>query len=359
MKIHDKFILSSFWKNILIGLVAFILIYITVDFNEEIDTFLDNDATAIQIASYYLYRLPWIVMLTHPVAVLLSTVFSLGRMSRDNELTAFIASGTPLVRLALPLMISALIISILSIGLNELVVPPANHKAEKIMKHDIEKQEVRNTSKVKQDLFYQGEGGVTYYAEKYDVKLKAFTNLVVQQYEGSHLKKRIDAEKGFWNGSEWVLLKGATRTFSNGGEKSEQFTRRTVKWLNVKPEDLSKEQLEPEEMNYVQLKEYIDKIRRQGGSTSKYEVDLHFKFSFPLTSFLFSIIGISFASGKRKPSIATGFGLTLVVSFTYYGILRIGQAMGQSGLIPPLLSAWGVNIVFIILGVVMLYRANR
>jgi len=359
MKIHDKFILSSFWKNLLIGLLTFILIYITVDFNEEIDDFLDHDATIMQVASYYFFRLPWIIMLTHPVAVLLSTVFSLGKMSRNNELTAFIASGTPLIRLAMPLLLSALLISVLSIGLNEMIVPPANHRAENIMKYDIMKEKTRNTSRTKKDLFYQGKSNVTYYAEKYDVKLKAFTNLVVQNYEKSHLKKRIDAEKGFWNGSEWVLLKGVTRTFSEGEERSEQFTRRTVKWLKVKPEDLTKEQLEPEEMNYFQLKEYIDKIRRQGGNTNKYEVDLHFKFSFPLTSFLFAVIGVSFSSGKRSPSIATGFGLTLVVSFVYYGILRIGQALGQSGLIPPVISAWGVNIIFCILGAMLLYRANR
>jgi lipopolysaccharide export system permease protein len=330
-----------------------------VDFNEEIDIFLDNDATALQMVLYYFYRLPWIIMLTHPVAVLLSTVFSLGKMSRNNELTAFIASGTPLIRLAVPILLSSFIISALSIGLNEMVVPPSNHEAERIMKQDIKKEKSRNTARSKKDLFYQGEDGVTYYAEMYDVKLKAFNNLVVQQYKGSHLSKRIDADKGFWNGSEWVLLKGAVRTFSESGEKTEEFTRKTPKWLRVKPDDLTKEQLEPEEMNYFQLSDYIDKIRRQGGNTNRYEVDLHFKFSFPLTSFLFSVIGISFSSGSRKPSIATGFGLTLLVSFTYYGILRIGQALGQSGLIPPVISAWGVNIIFCVLGGMLLYRANR
>jgi len=359
MRIHDKYVLWSFIRNLLLGLLAFTIIYITVDFNEEIDNFIDNNATITQISSYYFFKIPWILLLVLPVAVLLATVFSLGKMSRDNEMTALIASGTPLIRISLSLIIASFLISILSIGFNEAVVPEANHRAEEIMRVDIEKKRASGSARYKKDLHYQGEEGRSYYAEKYDTELKVLTKVIVQKYEGARLVERVDAKKGFWDGTKWVFIQGAARTFKGKEEITEEFVRRPMPGLPVKPEDLAKEEMEPEEMNYVQLKEYIDKIRRRGGSIDKYRVDLYFKFSFPFTSLLFTLIGISLTAGKRKPSLATGFGLTLLVSFTYYGILRIGQALGRSGVIHPIAGAWAGNIIFCILGGIFLYRANK
>ncbi len=118
MRIHDRYVLGGFARNLLIGLLAFTVIYITVDISEETDNFYDHGATIREVASYYFYTLPWIVLLVMPVAVLLSSVFTLGRLSRENELTALISSGTPLVRIAAPILWAAFILSVSSIVLN-------------------------------------------------------------------------------------------------------------------------------------------------------------------------------------------------------------------------------------------------
>jgi hypothetical protein len=75
--------------------------------------------------------------------------------------------------------------------------------------------------------------------------------------------------------------------------------------------------------------------------------------------FEFAILGAALSSAKRKPSMATGFGLTLLISFTYYAVLRIGQALGLSGVIDPFLGAWMGNVIFVAIGGMLLYRANQ
>ena len=124
-------------------------------------------------------------------------------------------------------------------------------------------------------------------------------------------------------------------------------------------EDFAKETIDQEDMNYRQLNAYVDKVRKRGGNVDKYLVDLHFKFSFPLAGFIFVILGIAFASGKRKPSMATGFGLTLAISFIYYGFLRVGQTLGHNGVLQPALAAQLGNILFLAVGIYALARANR
>jgi lipopolysaccharide export system permease protein len=359
VKIHDKYILGGFWRNLLIGFIAFTVIYVTVDISEKSDDYYDDKATLREVSSYYLFVLPWILLLTLPISVLLSTVFTLGRMSRENELTALVASGMPLTRIARPILVSAFMISLISLAFNEFVVPYSNRRAEKIMTVDIKGTRQRDNFKYRKNLHYQGEGNRTWYAERYDIKLSVLLNVALHEHEDSRLVRRVDAKKAFWDGSKWVFMDGAIRDFHEEGETVTTFQRREMPHLPEKPEDIAKEEITPEEMNFLELRDHIDKIRRGGGSIDKYRVDLYFKFSFPFTCFIFAIIGVALSSAKRKPSMATGFGLTLLISFMYYGILRVGQSLGHSGVLPPVLGAWMGNIVFVLIGSVMLYRANR
>ncbi len=359
MRIHDRYILGGFWRNLLLGVFAFTVIYVTVDLSEETDNFYDNKATAREIVSYYIYQLPWILLLTMPISVLLSTVFTLGRLSRENELTALVVAGIPLTRIALPILLSAFFISLASLAFSELIVPFANRRAEKIMTLDIEGRRKQDSFKYLKNLHYQGEGNRTWYAERYDIKLSVLMNVALHEHKDSKLVRRIDAKKAFWDGSQWVFMDGAIRDFNEVGETVTTFDRIEMPHLPEKPEDIAKEEIDPEEMSFFELRDHIDKIRRGGGSIDKYLVDMYFKFSFPFTSLIFAIIGTALSSAKRKPSMATGFGLTLLISFMYYGILRVGQSLGHSGVFHPILGAWIGNLIFIAVGAVLLYRANK
>ena len=59
MRIHDRYILGGFWRNLLLGILAFTVIYVTVDLSEESDNFYDSKATAREVVSYYFYQLPF------------------------------------------------------------------------------------------------------------------------------------------------------------------------------------------------------------------------------------------------------------------------------------------------------------
>jgi len=359
VRIHDRYVLGDFWRNLAIGLLAFTIIYVTVDVTEEINTYIDNHARPLDVLMYYAFKIPWILVLIMPVSVLLATVFTLGKLSKQNELTAFISSGTPLMRIASPIMVSALIISLIVMALGEFVIPETNRKSLRTKHVNIQGEKEETDSRYRANVHYQGEHGRTYYAESYDVMLKALVNPIVYEYQGGTLHRRIDAKKAFWDGAQWVFVDGATREFLPQGEKVTPFVKLVMNELPERPADFAKEDIAPEEMNFRRLKVYIDKLARSGGPVDKYRVDLYFKFSYPFTNLIFALIGAALASAKRKPSMATGFGLTLLISFTYYGVLRIGQGLGHSGVINPLFGAWVGNIVFVAVGGFLLYRANQ
>lgn len=357
-RIHDKYLLSQFLRILVYSILAFTLIYVTVDIFEEIDNFIDHEASLQHIFLYYVFSLPFILTYIIPVSLLLGTVFAMGVMARRNELTALIASGTSLVRIAAPIMIVSLAISCGSAYFNDVVVAKANRYKDNIMLYEIEGR-TRPSRETRKNFHYLGERGYIYLADTFNQSSGTLYDVVVQMFENKTMTRRIDARKAVWEDSVWVFHQGFVRTFDSTSDSIHKFQELPLPDIKETPDDFAREEISEENMNYRELREYVEKLRRSGGRVEKHLVNLYFKLSFPLAGSIFVLFGVALASGKRKQSIATGFGLTLVVSFTYYMVLRIGQTLGHNGLLPPLLAAQIGNIIFLVIGAALLFRANR
>ncbi len=356
-RIHDRYLLKRFLKIFSYSLLAFVVIYITVNVFEEIDNFLDHEANLLAIARYYAYSVPFVLTYVVPVSLLLGTVFAMGILARRNELTALLASGMSLPRVAAPIFGFAILVSILSVFFNDVVVSRANRIKTDIMRHDIEGRPRENPD-VKNNFRFLGADGFVYLAETYSHENLAMYDVVVQEFDGNTLERRIDAKNAKWNGARWVFHTGFVRSF-DGEEHVVAFDTLTVPTMRERPDDFAQKEIDEENMTFAELQRYIARVQRSGGKVQKYLVDLHFKLSFPLAGSIFVLIGVALSSGKRKPSIATGFGLTLVVAFVYYAILRVGQTLGHNGVLPAALAAQLGNVIFLVIGVAMLRRANR
>lgn len=357
-RIHDRYLLKQYLKVLFFGILSFTVVYVTVDVFEEIDNFIDNEAKITHVVLYYVYSIPFILTYITPVSLLLGSVFSMGIMARRNELTALVASGISLVRVSSPVLLTAVLVSIGSAYFNDAVVPAANHRGKDVMSYLIEGK-TRPEPGVKENFHYLGAHGYVYLARRYDDRNKALYDVVIQQFDRNTLRRRIDARKAVWDIDKWKLVDGVERRFDYDEERVITFDELFIPQITETPEDFAKREVDEENMTYAELKHYIDKVRLSGGEVRRYLVDLYFKLSFPFSGAIFVLIGVAFASGKRKQSVATGFGLTLVVSFMYYGVLRVGQTLGHNGVVPPLLAAQLGNIIFLAIGLYFLIRANR
>ena len=98
MKLLDRYIISKqFLLTALFGIITFTIIFIVIDLMEKLDDFLDKKAAAMIIVRSFIAFTPEMIKLMTPVAVLLSSLFTTGKMSNSNELTAMKSSrGEPL-----------------------------------------------------------------------------------------------------------------------------------------------------------------------------------------------------------------------------------------------------------------------
>jgi lipopolysaccharide export system permease protein len=358
MKILDRYVGGRFLSAAVFSVLAFLIIFVVVDVIERLDTFIDKHVPALTIVQYYVLYAPYIIILTLPVAMLLASLFSVSSLSRHQELTAMKAAGLSLYRILLPLFILAFLVSLLCMLLGEYLIPYTNEKKGLLWSTEIRKRSPQ-MGLIQRDVYLQGSAGLIYYLREFDGRQLIGKDVLIQKYEDGHLISRIDARQMVWTDSTWVFRDGLIRRFSGEEEIVEPFVEIRRPDLEERPEDFLRRQKDPEEMNYRELSRYIHRVERSGGETQREQVDLYLKIAFPFASFIIVLFGAPLASSPRRSGAAVSFGISLFICFIYYSFLRLGQALGYKGTLPPALSAWMGNIVFGIAGAVVLWKAKK
>ena len=358
MKTLDRYLLREFLTYLALGLFGFITIFVVVDIFEKIDVFLDHQAPALLVLRFYLYRAPEVIVQVLPVALLLATFLSLGQLNKFGELTAMRAVGRSLLQILLPVLMVAALASLGALALGEEVVPSANRERDRIYDEQIQKLRPNDVSE-RADVTYLGSGGRVFYMRLYLVSERRMHEVSVQEFRGGQLARRIDAAEATWDGKQWIFSAGYLRTFQEGKETVEPFQRTVFEGIRERPEDFAKESRRPGEMSYPELRAYVEKLRASGSRVSNYLVDLHLKLAFPLVNFIVVLIGAAVATRLRMQSAALGFGLSVSIAFIYYAFMRAGQALGHNGALPPYLAAWLGDLVFGVVGVIMMAQAQR
>ncbi len=356
MLVHRS-VLRAFLKVLASALIGALILFTLVDLFDNMDHFMDNKATLGMVGRYYLYKAPWIIDTCLPVAMLLSTLFTVGGMARYNELTALFAAGRSLVQVTRPLLLAAAVASVFSLAWSEWVVPRANSARDRVWEVEVHRRpdRVRPTT----DIALTGRDGRLYYARSFNPATNQATDLTVQTLEGARIVERIDAAAASWDGRQWILTNGTRRLFVGDSEQATSFVRLAEPLFDLMPEELSRERVKPEDMNVQQLTAKIDLMRRSGADPVEYAVDLQFKLAFPVVHVIVVFLGILLASGPRKTNVASGFGWTILISFGYYLSMNFGRALGHSGAFPPAVAGWGGNAVYASIALVLFARARR
>lgn len=149
MKIFDRYIVRSFLRNYLLSFVVLVGLYIALDMVFNFDELTrgasmqgaDPDTSTFSIVSlifniaeFYFYQMFAFFVQLSGVIPVVAAAFTLVRMMRFNELTAMLAAGVPMVRIAIPVVLAGVVMSVLLVVDQELIIPNITHKL--IRQHD-------------------------------------------------------------------------------------------------------------------------------------------------------------------------------------------------------------------------------
>lgn len=354
-----RYVGKEFLKLFLLCLAAFILIYLLADFIDRSSQFLKYNPGLRWVVMYFVYKIPLIIFQMVPVAVLLATLLNLTILSVNSEIVAIKAGGISVVRVCVPMIILSSLLSFGSFAINEYVVPYTNMKMEWVYIVKIKHQPWALRFK-REDVWYKSSNAIynvdTYHPDKNRIEGVS----VYWLNDQFRLVGRTDAPKVQYKDGEWHFLNGVNRTFKDNILVSEEFFDDKVFPLPEKPDDLKIMEQQSDQMSLKELYDYVKKIQHEGYDATKYLVDLQGKISFPLISIIMSILGIPFAVRTgRSGGVATGIGMAVVIGVGYWILMGLGLSLGRAAILPPIIAAWGVHVVFLVIGTIGLFKVKQ
>lgn len=359
MTILTRYIAATYLRVFGLCLSSFIAIYLVIDFLEKIGRFLRTDPEWIHIVQFFLYKIPEIVTQVTPLAVLMATLLALGILSRNSEIISMRSCGVSLGRISAPILAIACAASLLVIVSNELILP----KTYRQMRH-IEQVLIRKKSAntfFRQNNIWHKDNNAILMARAFDPARLTLRGVTLWYFSGGMTpSRRIDAEQASWDGRQWTLWKVAIRELQGGGVTATSQVGSMPVNLNLQIEDLKVVDKYADNMGFFKLRDYIRKLKKGGYETTRYESQMHSKISLPFASLIMAFLGIPFAlRSGRSSGIALGIGASIGIGFSYFIINAILISFGQTGVLPPLVSAWAANVIFALSGIWLAMTVNR
>lgn len=358
----DQYLIRQFWVILGISILGFLSIFIIVDLIENLDRFMDNKVPSEVVFRYYIYTLPYFVSIGLPMAVLISTVFSLGSMVKRNEWTAMKASGISLYRVALPLVICGVILSGISFLLDNKLVAYGNEKRFEIDRDYVKRKSRHKLKNTLKDIFLQKNSSNHISLSKYYIQKRIGYDLTIVDLGQSTIRERIDAKKIIWNSdsSKWSVSDYSVRQFNQDGLETNVMigSKDSLMELGFLPNDIQQQARKPDELDYYRLTERIVQLKANGVDTIKWEVTRYIKISFAFTNLIVILCGIPLVVLKEKNSLSFGAGASVFVIFGYYALIKFGQSLGFKGIVEPLTSAWLGNIIFVLAALLLFWRSK-
>ena len=359
MKKLDLYILKKFLGTFFFSIALIISISIVFDFSENVDEYIEKNApTKAIIFDYYLNFIPYFANLFSPLFIFISVIFFTSKMASNTEIVSILASGISFKRMLFPYFIGALILGILSLYLNNFLIPKSNVKRLQF-KYAYIKDPYKNKDK---NIHLQLEENNFAYVGSYATQTDVGVKFTLEQFndDGELTYKllgdfiRWDTTKKIWtvqnyyerriDGREEIIKRGLAKDTS----------------LNMTPYDFTRRSADVEMLNYFELNEEIEKLKFKGSKkVVKLEIEKHKRIAFPFASLVLTFMGVAIASKKVRGGIGMHLGVGLALSFSFIMFMKVTQTFSTNGGLDPMIAMWVPNIVYGILAIYLLKRAPK
>lgn len=355
----DKYILKQVIEMFIMGVCVFTSIIFASDTFITLIKQISLFGIPFKVALMMIVlNLPQVIVMTIPMGVLLATVMTLNNLSLKSEITVMRACGIGLNRIAKPIFIFAVLMSIFSFFINESVVPIMTKQSKDLALWALGQKNIPdgkqnfvfkelNSDGILKRLFYVG------YCEN-----KTLHNITVLDTSKEGTIQVLQAEEGKTSPSGWDFQKGAVYTVGQEGKvlNTTLFDDSTVKFGLDMSKELNKNMAK--EMNFTKLMKFIAK---NINTLDEHErnvvvIELYDKLALPLTTIALVLIGVPLAITPPRVRYNRGFLFSILIIFAYYLIRALSISFGETGALAPFLAAWMPNIVLTIAGVFLYYK---
>jgi len=372
----DRWLLGQIIPPMIFAISAFTVISLSVGVMFDlIRKIVEYGLPVLKALQALIFSLPSFLVLSFPMAVLLSTLLSYGKLSANSELLALRSLGITITRIIAPAIAISIFMTGLTFYFNDNLVPNSNKLAESTLRSGIGSS--FNQGKSKNNIIFTRKGSridsknkqtkintfIThiFYASQFENNI--MREVTVLDFSRENIKQILTASSAIFdkNNSSWIFTDGGIISTDINGQTTNIKFKQYIYPFVEGPLDLAKV---PKDASDMSLKEALEaeRIYKKIGDIKqirKIQVRIQEKFTLPCACLVFGLIGsILGCKSNLRSSKSQGFGLSVLLILIYYVMSFISSSFGVKGLLPPIIAAWFPVILSLSGGFYFLRRSN-
>lgn len=330
----------------------------------RIADYLQKGESVWVVAQLVLVSMPGVMTYTFPMAMLLASLLGFGRLSSDSEIVAVTAAGVSFERVIAPVAIMGLAVSLLGVWFNNSVVPAASRQRNIIIERYT--SGAGNVSLKHQTYQVRNGSLLTYVLVEGDANLATgeLNDVTIVLIQDGELLSAIYAPKALWkrNTKDWILQDfWFTNKAGNGARVGNVSLFQNKEVTIDTPANLESQNRRAEDIDTARLLKDIPILRQMDDAVKarKLEVEVAKRNSVPFAAFAFGLVGAALGVRPPREGRGVGFGLSVIVTFTYYVMLNVSTILAQNGVLPANISLMIPNVIGFIVAIFLIRRVMR
>ena len=364
MTLIDRYLLREWLKMLGLVLCAMLGLLLMQAMYEDFRDLLDDGATFADVLVYFAVKLPSYLSIVLPLTLLISLLYTLGQLHRNNEITALRAAGVGLFRLTRVLWLSGAVLCGVMWYVNATVIPWSVEESRSLLQNLQFRSEARANSAVDRIgtttgvAFDNQRQNRMWYFNRYSRFTGRGYGVTVSELDALRREKtRLTAREAGFDAARgsWVFFEGReTWLEPETGEvvRTVSFAEKSVPHFREDPALMLVFDLRPVDLSFSELSRIIDYFTvDENPKVTAYAVRYYSLLAETLGPLIIMAIAIPFAISGVRVNPAVGVSKSIGLFLVYFVLLKASTAMGGREVIPPLWAALVPNLAMLGVGI--------
>ena len=362
MRVLDRYVIRNFLQVYFYCIAGFVSIWLIFDISDNISTFIDERIGLLLAVRYYGTQVPEVFIILLPVSLLLALLFTLGRMSRSNEIVSMLTAGVSLPRVLLPLIGIGLLTVAASMALNYSLAP----HAELARKAFLSEARARPERNIEGQIFRNRTDARTWFIQNFRLGSNTFNNVqVLQQDANDNIATNYVAAHAFYRPETktWDLENVKVVHYDQAGNITTEriYPSLTIQQWSETPFRLGSANVRAEFLSLPELQEYLH-FNADFPATLLAPFRTHFQYrlALPWTCLVVVCIAAPLGIGYSRRGVLSSVAAAVVLVFSMNFLVHLFLALGEGDRVSPWVAAWTPNLLFVAIGLYLFYlRASN
>ena len=359
MSLIDRYVFKEWAVGFALTLGVIVGILILQNMYDSLPDLLEMGASVGEVVFYYTLAMPAYLPAILPIAFLVSLLFSLGTLHRNNEIIAMRASGAGLFRISRSLWLAGLLLSCLLFYLTASLVPMSVERARTFfdnLKYASVEDDVEERSRglVYNLGFDNRKDGRLWFMNRFSQRawLGLGVNVHTRGADGQELN-RISAREAYFDDTRgyWVFLDG--RELLLDPETGDPlriipFKERTFEDFEEDPSLMLALHKNPKGLSLFELRRIIETVPpEENPAVHAYQVRYFSLLAAPFSCLVVVGLAVPFAVSGVRTNPMIGVSKCMGYFAIFYVLISVATILGERQVIPVVLAAWLPNVVML------------